>query len=207
MLKIIGITGKSGVGKSTLAKYLGENLENSKVILVDAIHINYLLKEKKDRLIELFGDDIIVDGKFNSYYFITYPEKTKMMFDESFEDLGNILKDMIDSSITQYSWIIIDFFRLISISKIWDLCDYHILVEAIDDDKRYENITKRNQEKGKKVIRTREEECRLRDYSVEDYFSFEYEFHVLNNYDEVFLKDMDALVDKLNNKKLTESKI
>lgn len=43
-MKIIGITGKSGVGKTTTANYLREMLKNSKTIFIDDIHINYLGK-------------------------------------------------------------------------------------------------------------------------------------------------------------------
>ncbi len=195
-LKVIGIYGKSGAGKSTAARYLSEKLDRVKILEVDKMHINYLLTKKSDRLKELFGDDIIVDGTLNTIHFINFPEKQKIIFDESFDDLEEMLLKEIDYAKERYDWIIIDFFRLVELKRIWNLCRYRILVEAKNDDLRYENIAKRYEEKGKNITRTREEEFRLRDYFIGDYSKYEHNFHLLNSYDDNFIKDLDNIIEE-----------
>lgn len=196
-LKIIGITGKSGVGKTTFSKYLSENLEKVKVLGVDTIHIHYLLSQQKDKLIHLFGDDIIVNGKLNTKYFIQFPEKQKIIFDESFDDLDTILLKEIEIAKETYNWIVIDFFRLSSLKKVWDLCEYHILIEALSDDKRYENIAMRYKKMGSNINRTKEEEFKLRDYFTQNYHDYKYDFYLLNNYDSKFEQEIDMVVKEL----------
>lgn len=201
-LKIIGIYGKSGVGKSTAAKYLSESLYNAKILEVDNIHKNYLLSHQKERLKELFGDDIIVNGKLNTIHFINYPEKQKIIFEESFDGLEAILLKEIEDAKETYNWIIIDFFRLVALKKIWNLCQYCILIEAINDDKRYENIAMRYKKNGKNITRTREEEFKLRDYFIQDYNKYKHDFYLLNNYNyNNFKKDLDIIIKELNNSK------
>lgn len=190
-MKIIGITGKSGVGKTTTANYLKEMLKNSKTIFIDDIHINYLLTTWKDNLIELFGEDVIVDGKLNTSYFVSYPHKFKIVFEESLKYLETTILEEIDSYSKDYDWIIIDFFKLISLKNVWERCNYHILIEALDDDKRYLNITLRYKKKEKKIKRTKEEEHRLRDYNAEKYHDYKYDFIIINDYD-------DGLKNKVN---------
>lgn len=154
-MKIIGIYGKSGAGKSTAAKYLCQKLKNAKLLEVDRIHINYLLSCQKQKLINLFGEDIIRNGKLNTIHFINFPEKQKIIFEETFDDLEAILLKEIEQIKEIYDWVIIDFFRLVSLKKIWNLCHYRILVEAINDDVRYENIALRYKKNGKNSPRFR----------------------------------------------------
>lgn len=193
-LKIVGITGKSGAGKSTVAGYFSEKLVNSKVLSVDKIHINYLMTKQRNKLIDLFGEDIIVNDKLNTIYFIQFPEKQKKIFD----DLEKILLTEIEKLKKENSWVIIDFFQLPSLKKVWNLCDYLILVEAINDDRRYENIAIRYKKVGKNVTRTREKELKLRDYQAQDYQNYEYSFYLLNRYDETLIETTDLVIEQLN---------
>lgn len=198
-LKIVGIYGKSGGGKSTAAKYLCKNLDNAKILEVDNIHMDYLLTCQREKLINLFGKDIIVNGKLNTIHFISFPEKQKIIFDETFDDLETILLKKIEDIKETCDWVIIDFFRLVSLKKIWNLCHYRILIEAINDDIRYENIVMRYKKNGRNITRTMEEEFMLRDYFVRDYYKYKHDFYLLNTYDNNFKKELDIIIKKLNN--------
>lgn len=196
-LKIIGIIGKSGVGKSTVANYLSEKLDNVKILEVDKIHMNYLLSHQTDKLKKMFGDDIIVNGKLNNVHFSNFPEKQKRVFYESFDDLETILLNEIEDIKEKYDWLIIDYFILVLLKKIWDLCHYRILVEAVSDNKRYENIVLRNAKKDGDIPRDIKEELRSRDHFIQDYKKYKYDFYLLNNYNDNFKKDLDILIDRI----------
>ena len=58
---IIGITGKSGDGKTTIAHILKNNREKSEVISIDLIQVALLMKSKE--LIDLYGPNIIKNNK------------------------------------------------------------------------------------------------------------------------------------------------
>ena len=88
-----------------------------------------------------------------------------------------------------------------SLKKIWDLCQDRILIEAVNDDKRYENIAMRYKKKGKCITRTKEEEFRLRDYFIQDYNKYKHDFYLLNNYNHSFKKELDIIIKELNNLK------
>ncbi len=196
--KIIGIYGKSGAGKSTAAKYLSEKLENAKVIEVDRIHINYLLTQQKDKLINMYGEDIIINGKLNTTLFIAFPEKQRLIFDESFSELETICLKEIEDANKSYEYIIIAFFRLVSLKKIWNTCQYRILIEAINDDKRFENIALRYVKMGENITRTREEEVKLRDYFLPNFNKYKHDFHIINSYNKNFEKDLDNVVKEIS---------
>ena len=198
-LKIIGIYGKSGVGKSTAAKYISEQLKNAKVIAVDKIYINYLLTNQKARLIDVCGNEIFINGNLNMNLLITFPDKDKIIFDESVNDLEIMVLQEIEEASKTYDYIIVDFFRLLSLKKIWRLCQYRILIEAINDDKRYKNIVLRQGKKEQKITRTKEEELRLRDYLIPDYKKYKYDFRLVNSYNKSFEKDIDNIVKEISN--------
>lgn len=198
---IIGITGKSGSGKSTVSEYLGKNLKNSKIISVDSIHIKMLL-ENKDMLIEMFDESIILDGNINTQLFVQYPYKWNEVFIRTHDDLVRILTNEIEKAKKDYDYIIIDNFKLAEFQEIWNLCDYYILVEAVSDEKRYQEIALRYKKRGQNIVRTPEEELLYRDFFIPDYYSYSYDSKIVNEYDESFDKQIELIVEKI--KKLND---
>ena len=195
---IIGITGKSGSGKSTVSEYLESNLKNSKSIFVDDVHIKLLLQKKK-QLIELFGEDIIKDNRINSQLFAQNPSIHSEMYSISRDDLVDVLNSEIESLRKNYDYIIIDHYKLAEFQTIWNQCDYRILMEAINDDKRYENIALRYKKRGQNIERKPEEEYLIRDYLIPDYANYSYDANLINKYDESLVKQLKLLTEKIRN--------
>lgn len=189
---IIGVTGLSGTGKSTLSDNLGEILDNAKVIHIDKTHINLLMKNPS-LIIDVYGKDIIKDGKFDGDLFIKYPEKLRKVFELSYKDLVDTLYNEIMEYQKNYNWVILDFFALSRIKEIWQLCDYTILVKAADNTKRIENISLRHKKDGKDP----NIDVKLRDDFAPNYDLYRYDFYVLNNYDSNFIQDINNITNQL----------
>ncbi len=189
---IIGITGKSGSGKSTVAKFLKSKLNNAYIIAVDKIVISLIMLQR-EFLICLFGENIIKNNKIDTILFTEYPEKTKVIFEIINEDLKKILFKEIKEQLKNYNYILVDFFRLPILKEVWNLCDYHILVQEISDKKRYENILTRYNNSKKTAIRKIDEEFRLRDYHNPNYDDFVYDFNIINKYDEMLINEVEII--------------
>ena len=143
--KIIGITGKSGSGKTTVAKKLGELIPNSKVIEIDTIGHNALRHPNiLEGLIKIFGNEILDEtGNVNR------------------KKLGNIVfvdsKKMAKLANTTYSYILETITNIVDEAKgvlildwillpqvyAWQKCDIKILIEA-DFPKRKEKVILRD---------------------------------------------------------------
>ena len=189
---IIGITGLSGTGKTTLSDKLGKNLNDAKVVHIDNIHIG-LLESNPKIVMDIYGSDIIKDGKFNYDLFIKYPDKLGKTFEVSYKDLLNKLyKEIIDAK-ENNKWIIFDFFALPKIEEIWELCDYTILVKSKSEIKRIQNISLRHIRKG----RNPNINIKARDAFAPNYDLYKYDFCISNNYDANFNKDINDIANQL----------
>lgn len=189
---IIGVTGLSGTGKSTMADNLGKIFDNAKVIHIDKTHINLLL-QKPDLLISLYGNDIFKNGEFDGELFMKYPKKLEKAFELSYKDLVEILYNEIKEAKKSCKWIILDFFALPKINEIWQSCDYTILVKAVDNLKRIDMISLRH-------IKDRKNpnvDIELRDAFAPNFDLYKYDFCISNNYDSNFIQDINNIANQL----------
>lgn len=193
---IIGITGKSAGGKSTLANYLSERLPNLKIISVDEFYINLLL-ENLDELKKLYGEDIFKDGELDHVLFLQYPKQMKIISDLVEEDLINALLKEIKDNEKKYNFIIVDFYRLVELQEIWNYCNYRILVEPENNKKRYHHLCLRHIKSNIPVARGLEEEFSLRDYTIPNYSNYSYDFTLVNKYDESLKREADLIAAEL----------
>lgn len=130
--KIIGITGKSGSGKSTIAKRLGELIPNSKVIEVDSIGHDALCRPNiLENLIEIFGSEILdqfgnVDRKKLGNIVFAEPKKMKELANTT----GVYISKEIEKIIDENQGIVILDWILLPQSLAWQKCDLKILMET-----------------------------------------------------------------------------
>ena len=133
-MRIIGISGQTGAGKSTLAKLLSSNL-NSEYVDVDSLgHV--LLKDKItiNRLTKAFGDDILTDcqidrKKLGSKAFVS-TEATEKLNNIMHPRMVEMVKDIIVQSKSQGKDNVIIDAALLYKMKLDLLCDLIIYVKA-----------------------------------------------------------------------------
>lgn len=132
MCKVIGITGKSGSGKSTVAKRLGELIPNSTVIEVDSIGHDALCRPKiLESLIETFGSEILddagnVDRKKLGNIVFAEREKMKELANVTYAYISEAISQIIDEAqdVVILDWI------LLPQDSAWQRCDLKILIET-----------------------------------------------------------------------------
>ena len=131
---IIGITGKSGVGKSTYARQIAE--ENGFfVVNIDIVAHRILnLTAYKMLLRDMFGDEIVgesVDRKRLGDLIFTnrhlYKELSRLIWQE--------MKNQIDYILSTHENVILDWI-LLPHTHYWKMCDKKILVVADEDERK-----------------------------------------------------------------------
>lgn len=163
-MKIIGITGNSGSGKSTIAKSIKEKYNG---IIIDADKIakemtNYNSKYLEE-IIRIFGTKIIKNNKLDR------KELSKIVFNDkkerdklnklTFKYVVDEIKNRINIIKGKDEFIILDV-PLLFESKLNELCDFVIGVIA-DQNEKVDRICKRdniNQEEALKRIKSQPED-------------------------------------------------
>lgn len=138
-MKIIGITGNSGSGKSTISKMVQDKC-NGIVIDADKIARNMACSDSNylKEIANVFGTDIISNNKLDrkkmaDIIFNDKIQKEKM--DKiTFKYVVNEIKLRINLAKEQYDCIILDV-PLLFESKLNEICDYTIGVIAKEEDK------------------------------------------------------------------------
>lgn len=129
---IIGICGKSGCDKSTLANQIIE-LTNNKAVHLDIDKVGHhvlLIDEVKKELINSFGDSIIEDNnidrkKLGEIVFNSRCEMNKLS-DITWKYMQIEIDKFLDNN--KDKTVILDWL-LLSISKYFDMCDIKILLD------------------------------------------------------------------------------
>lgn len=138
-MKIIGITGNSGSGKSTISKMVQDKC-NGIVIDADKIARNMACADSNylKEIANVFGTDVISNNKLDrkkmaDIIFNDKIQKEKM--DKiTFKYVVNEIKLRINLAKEQYDCIILDV-PLLFESKLNEICDYTIGVIAKEEDK------------------------------------------------------------------------
>ena len=139
---VIGITGKSGVGKSTYANKIAK--ENGfHVVSIDEIsHYVMELPEVKEKLINTFGEEVVKNGLINRKYLgdLIFTNR------HSYEEMNNIvwqeMKNEINCKLSIHKDVILDWI-LLPHSHYWKMCDKKILIVA-NEEKRKEKVMMRD---------------------------------------------------------------
>lgn len=164
-MKIIGITGDSGSGKTTFATYLSKNIK-CKMIDIDKL----ILKSS------LFNDfDVDANApKLNDDNF-------KILTD-NFEDenslISSIINEIIEFEINKLSPdtdILVLEWMLLPFIKIWKQCNTKVLIESNEQERRKNAIN------NKLITKEKYDEC----FSIVkiNYNQFKYNYIIQNNYD------------------------
>lgn len=139
---IIGICGKAGAGKSTALQCLSEkfSFENIEIDVIAEKVIKSHLTEINDFVMENYGLGPFKREEFYDSYFSDGLVAAILDF-EFKRYIERLIYNEVLSKINRNKIIVLDWFML-ELSKIFDLCDYKILLEA-PYEVRKERIIKR----------------------------------------------------------------
>lgn len=188
-MKLIGITGKTGTGKSTIGTLLANKL-NCKYIDIDKIgHEATSDSAISKKICMEFGQDILDDTKNidrKKLGNIVFSDKDKMeiltnlTWDYMQNELDNILSQNED-------YYILDWALLPNV-KYWEMCDIKVLITS-DDIKRKEKILKRDN--------VSKEYLEKRERNTLDYSKFKFDYIFNNDYSK---ETLDFIVNTVFNK-------
>lgn len=173
-MKVIGITGKSGSGKTTFASLLAKELK-CKHVDVDKIgHEAIFRAEILDTLCEKFGTEILdengkLDRKKMGDIIFTQRHKMKELSDLTWD----FMQQQLDTILSQNDETIVLEWILLPHSKYWKKCDCKILVTS-DDDKRKNKVMERDN--------ISEEYFNKRDSASIDYSPIDFDYTFENDY-------------------------
>lgn len=172
---IIGVTGKQGSGKTTIANYLAE-MVNGEAIHGDELAHEVLTLDVYNLVLSWFNqpEESHVDRKrLGSFLF---KDKEKM---DKYNDLIYSLMHFEDRFMSNPGCVFIIDWNFLPITPLMDLCDIKILLDAPENVRESRIINRDNVESDYFKLR----ESNALDYKVEDYDFFLTSDEILNNED------------------------
>jgi len=140
---IIGITGKSGSGKSTYAKELAKE-NGCFVVHIDDIGHKVLESDSiKNKLLELFGEDSVVNGSVDRKYIGDLVFANRHLYKSLSDLVWSRMKNEIDTLLNSHSNVILDWI-LLPHTHYWKMCDTKILMVADEEDRKKRVMTRDN---------------------------------------------------------------
>lgn len=132
---IIGITGKSGSGKSTYARQIAE--ENGfRVVHIDNVSHGIMdLPAFKAKFIDMFGDEVVKDGVVDRKYLGDLVFENRHLYKEMSDLMWDMMKHRIDDILSTHENVILDWI-LLPHTHYWKMCDTKILMVADEEDRK-----------------------------------------------------------------------
>ena len=190
-MKVIGITGKSGSGKTTFATRLANKINAIHVDIDKIGHESTVQLEILEELCDKFGKEILDDnGKLNRKKLgnIVFEEKQKM--NELTDITWGYMQKQLDDILKQNEKdIVLEWILLPQENKYWDKCDLKILITANDTIRKNKILERDN---------ISEEYFKKRDSASIDYSKFKFDYIIENDYDEKITNDIiEEIIEKL----------
>ena len=190
-MKIIGVSGGSGSGKSTVAKRLASILPDAELIGVDKF-MRKVTVEKESEILKVMGIKY-TEGEYshnyyvNEYYFRSFDD-VKIWFNTIKEPVNNMIEEAIKRC-TDKEYVVVDWLYL-SVCDFYSKCNYTLFVKTDKDitenrlRERLKNksMYKKNNDGSYSVYKTWAIENRVK-YTSLDKFGYKSQYQITNNGD------------------------
>lgn len=185
-MKLIGITGKTGTGKSTIATTLAQKLDGLYVDIDKIGHQATSDPHIAKKLCDIFGNALLnsngtINRKKLGTIVFSDTDKMQILTDITWEYMEHKLDNIL---LQKQQYFIFDWALLPKV-KFWDMCDIKILVTS-DDTIRKERILERDH--------ISEEYLEKRESATLDYSKLSFDFTFNNNYTK---ESMDAFIETI----------
>ena len=185
-MKLIGITGKTGTGKSTIATILAQKLDAQYVDIDKIGHQATSDPHIANKLCDIFGNGLLdSNGMINrrklGNIVFNDTDKMQILTDITWEYMEQKLDDIL---LQKQQCFIFDWALLPKV-KFWDMCDFKILVTS-DDTMRKKRILERDH--------ISEDYLEKRESATLDYSKLAFDFIFDNDYTK---ENMDAFVETI----------
>lgn len=193
-MKLIGITGKTGTGKSTIATTLAQKLAGQYVDIDKIGHQATSDPIIAKKLCNVFGNELLnengnIDRKKLGNIVFSDTDKMQILTDITWE----YMEQELDRILLQKQQCFVFDWVLLPKVKFWDMCDIKILVIS-DDTVRKERILARDH--------ISEEYLEKRESATLDYSKLSFDFTFNNDYTN---KSMDTFVEVVYNQIMKEN--
>ena len=138
----IGITGKSGSGKTTYSKIYAEKTGYAVINIDEISHHALELPHIKAKLIECFGENIISENSINRKLLGDLVFTNRHLYEQMSDVIWNEVKNIIDFLLRENENVIIDWI-LLPHTHYWKICDKKILV-TVSDEIRKQRVLQRD---------------------------------------------------------------
>ena len=198
---LVGITGKSGSGKSYFAEKLAEAIERSSVISIDNVFSRLMNKEQViDRIVKEYGQSVLKEGKIDLDIILN----NKEIFSRIYEIIGNNLEYEVERELKEREKsgekaCIIEWWGLPNTDLV-NKCNCSIYIQANAEERlaalknRETYMTPKSMNERDNVLGT-------------DYASKEYDLVVQNDYNQKVIEEVIRFVkEKMKDQTLLKGK-
>ena len=193
-MKLIGITGKTGTGKSTIATILAQKLDAQYVDIDKIGHQATSDPHIAKKLCDIFGNELLdsngmINRKKLGNIVFSDTDKMQILTDITWE----YMEQELDKILLQKQQCFIFDWALLPKVKFWDMCDFKILVTS-DDTMRKKRILERDH--------ISEDYLEKRESATLDYSKLSFDFIFNNDY---IRETMDSFIEVIYNKIMNEN--
>lgn len=188
---LIGITGKSGSGKTCISKMLESMDDNIVALNIDEIgHLTLLNKEVQTKLVKAFGESILIDNGIDrnilGQLVFSSKEKMKILEDITWIHMRNYIDKFLKENKDK---IIILEWALLPSYHYFEMCNLKIFIDASYEIRVQRAIERDNISK---------EKFDLREQASIDYSSYPFDY-IINN---IVLDDTEGMVKHIYDKSI-----
>lgn len=194
-MKLIGITGKTGTGKSTIATALAQKLDGRYVDIDKIGHQATSDPHIAKKLCDIFGNALLdsngtINRKKLGTIVFSDTDKMQILTDITWE----YMEQELDKILLQKQQYFIFDWALLPKVKFWDMCDFKILVTS-DDTMRKKRILERDH--------ISEEYLEKRESATLNYSKLSFDFTFNNDYTKESMNGfIKVIYDKIMNENI-----